>query len=164
MSPFRARVPNLTLTPLRHSSRRDNMQPILQSCCGLDVHKSMVMACIAQGPLDKIPIFEIREFSTITNDLRNLSEWLKEYNITHIAMESICHYCKGRSVYFVPQSGNRFGLNTIKAVLMRGLLKKEPLGEIETVYTKIKLFRYVFKSTKYEPGSKWILSSSHPSY
>ena len=29
------------------------MQPILESCCGPDVHKSMVMACIAHGALDK---------------------------------------------------------------------------------------------------------------
>jgi transposase len=70
------------------------MQSILESCCGLDVHKSMVMACIAHGPLDKNPNFEIREFSTMTNDLRNLSEWLKEYNVTSIAMESTGIYWK----------------------------------------------------------------------
>ena len=35
------------------------MQPLLKSCCGLDVHKSMVLACIAHGPLDKPPKFEI---------------------------------------------------------------------------------------------------------
>jgi transposase len=54
----------------------------------------MVMACIAHGPLDKNPNFEIREFSTMTNDLRNLSEWLKEYNVTSIAMESTGIYWK----------------------------------------------------------------------
>lgn len=70
------------------------MQSILESCCGLDVHKSMVMACIAYGPLDKSPNFEIREFSTMTNDLRELSEWLKEYNVTSVAMESTGIYWK----------------------------------------------------------------------
>ena len=70
------------------------MQSILESCCGLDVHKSMVTACIAHGPLDKNPNFEIREFSTMTNDLRKLSEWLKEYNVTSIAMESTGIYWK----------------------------------------------------------------------
>jgi len=70
------------------------MQPILQSCCGLDVHKSMVMACIAHGPLDKPPIFEIRKFSTMTNDLRSLSEWMKEYAVTAVAMESTGIYWK----------------------------------------------------------------------
>ncbi len=70
------------------------MQPILKSCCGLDVHKSMVMACIAHGPLDKPPIFEIRKFSTMTNDLRSLSEWMKEYGVTAVAMESTGIYWK----------------------------------------------------------------------
>ena len=70
------------------------MQPILKSCCGLDVHKSMVLACIAHGPLDNPPIFEIRKFSTMTNDLRKLSEWLKEYGVTAVAMESTGIYWK----------------------------------------------------------------------
>ena len=34
------------------------MQHLLKSRCGLDVHKSMVKACIAHGPLDKPPILE----------------------------------------------------------------------------------------------------------
>jgi len=70
------------------------MQPILKSCCGLDVHKSMVMACIAHGPLDNPPIFEIRKFSTMTNDLRSLSGWMKEYGVTAVAMESTGIYWK----------------------------------------------------------------------
>ena len=70
------------------------MQPILKSCCGLDVHKSMVMACIAHGPLNNPPIFEIRKFSTMTNDLRSLSEWMKEYGVTAVAMESTGIYWK----------------------------------------------------------------------
>lgn len=41
------------------------MQPLLKSCCGLDVHKSMVMACIANGPLDKPPIFGVSSLNMI---------------------------------------------------------------------------------------------------
>jgi len=70
------------------------MQPILESCCGLDVHKSMVMACIAHGALDKPPKFEIRKFSTMTSDLRDLKKWLEEYNVTAVAMESTGIYWK----------------------------------------------------------------------
>jgi transposase len=54
----------------------------------------MVMACIAHGPLDNPPIFEIRKFSTMTNDLRSLSEWMKEYGVTAVAMESTGIYWK----------------------------------------------------------------------
>lgn len=51
-----------------------------------------------------------------------------------------------------------------KSYLKYVLLKKEPLDEIEIVYAKTKLFGYVFKSKKYEPDFKWILSSSYPGY
>ena len=54
----------------------------------------MVMACVAHGPLDNPPIFEIRKFSTMTNDLRSLSEWMKEYGVTAVAMESTGIYWK----------------------------------------------------------------------
>jgi len=70
------------------------MQPILKSCCGLDVHKSMVMACVAHGTLDRPPMFEIRRFSTMTDDLQKLNAWLKEYDVTAVAMESTGIYWK----------------------------------------------------------------------
>ena len=70
------------------------MQLLIESCCGLDVHKSMVTACIAYGPLDKPPKFEIRKFSTLTSDLRELKNWLKEYKVTAVAMESTGIYWK----------------------------------------------------------------------
>jgi len=70
------------------------MQPILESCGGLDVHKSMILACIAHGPLNKPPKFEIKKFPTMTNDLRKLREWLKEYGVTAVAMESTGIYWK----------------------------------------------------------------------
>jgi transposase len=70
------------------------MQPILKSCSGLDVHKSMVMACVAHGPRDRPPMFEIRRFSTMTDDLQKLNAWLKEYDVTAVAMESTGIYWK----------------------------------------------------------------------
>jgi len=54
----------------------------------------MVMACIAHGALDKPPKFEIRKFSTMTSDLRELKKWLKEYKVTAVAMESTGIYWK----------------------------------------------------------------------
>lgn len=70
------------------------MQPILKSCCGLDVHKSMIKACIAKGPLDKPPKFEIRTFSTMTSDLLKLKDWLEENKVESVAMESTGVYWK----------------------------------------------------------------------
>jgi transposase len=70
------------------------MEPILISCAGMDVHEKKVDVCIAHGPLDKPPIFEIRAFSTMTSDLEVLKLWLKKYEVTTIAMESTGVYWK----------------------------------------------------------------------
>jgi transposase len=70
------------------------MEPILISCAGMDVHEKKVDVCIAHGPLDKPPIFEIRTFSTMTSDLEALKLWLKKYEVTTIAMESTGVYWK----------------------------------------------------------------------
>ena len=70
------------------------MQPIIKSCCGIDVHKKMIKACIAKGPLDKPPKFEIRTFSTMTSDLLKLKDWLKENKVEKVAMESTGVYWK----------------------------------------------------------------------
>ncbi len=64
------------------------MQPILKSCCGIDVHKSMIKACIAKGPLDKPPKLTTRTFSTLTSDLLKLKDWLRENEVEAVAMES----------------------------------------------------------------------------
>lgn len=70
------------------------MRPILRSCCGIDVHKSMIKACVAKGPLNKPPKIEIRTYSTMTSDLLKLSEWLKENKVQAVAMESTGVYWK----------------------------------------------------------------------
>jgi transposase len=70
------------------------MQPILKSCCGIDVHKSMIKACIAKGPLDKPPKLTTRTFSTMTSDLLKLKDWLRENEVEAVAMESTGVYWK----------------------------------------------------------------------
>jgi transposase len=70
------------------------MQPILKSCCGIDVHKSMIKASIAKGPLDKPPKLTTRTFSTMTSDLLKLKDWLRENEVEAVAMESTGVYWK----------------------------------------------------------------------
>jgi len=70
------------------------MQPILKSCCGIDVHKSMIKVSIAKGPLDKPPKFFTRTFSTMTSDLLKLKDWLRENEVEAVAMESTGVYWK----------------------------------------------------------------------
>jgi transposase len=65
------------------------VEPILETCCGMDVHKEKVTACVVSGPLDKAEeVFEVQEFSTMTCHLRELCMWLKERNVHVVGMES----------------------------------------------------------------------------
>jgi len=70
------------------------IEPILISCAGMDVHEKKVDVCIAHGALDKPPIFEIRTFSTMTSNLEDLKSWLNKHEVTTIAMESTGIYWK----------------------------------------------------------------------
>jgi len=59
------------------------MEVVNPRCCGLDVHKKTVVACVIT-PERK----EIKTFSTMTKDLLKLKEWLAECKVSHVAMES----------------------------------------------------------------------------
>jgi len=52
-------------------------------CCGLDVHKDTVVACLLI-PTGK----QTRTFGTTTGCLQQLIAWLQEAGCTHVAMES----------------------------------------------------------------------------
>lgn len=64
------------------------MQDILEICCGLDVHRDTVVACLLKGNLGSKPEKEIRTYSTLLPDLEQLKLWLEEEQCRHIAMES----------------------------------------------------------------------------
>ena len=57
-------------------------------CCGMDVHKSFIVACIAVTDRYGHTKHHIRRFSTFTGDLRRLAEWLASYNCKGVCMES----------------------------------------------------------------------------
>lgn len=64
------------------------MQDILETCCGLDVHKETVVACLLKGDMDTKPQACIRSFSTLIPSLEELKTWLEGENCRHVAMES----------------------------------------------------------------------------
>jgi transposase len=66
------------------------MEDILECCCGLDVHKESIVACLLKGPLETEfkPRSEIREFGTQLKDLNALRKWLQEHECRFVAMES----------------------------------------------------------------------------
>ena len=63
-------------------------------CCGIDVHKKTVTACLMWGPADQEPQSEIRRFGTMSSDLRELGEWLKQAGCEAAVMESTGAYWK----------------------------------------------------------------------
>jgi Transposase and inactivated derivatives len=61
-------------------------------CCGIDVHKSFVVACIAATNDKGVTTYERKRFSTFTNDLRQLAIWLSTNNCRDVCMESTGKY------------------------------------------------------------------------
>lgn len=65
------------------------MDVLHECCCGLDVHKKSITACIIT-PKGK----EIRTFGTMTRNLIELVDWVKNNRCSHVAMESTGDYWK----------------------------------------------------------------------
>ena len=65
------------------------MQILYRSCCGLDVHAKTVVACLVKDGRK-----QTRTFSTMTDDLLVLSDWLAAEDCTHAAIESTGVYWK----------------------------------------------------------------------
>jgi transposase len=65
------------------------MQVVHERCCGLDVHKKTVVACVRtdQGP-------QTRTFGTVTRELLRLWDWLDQERVSAVAMESTGVYWK----------------------------------------------------------------------
>jgi transposase len=61
-------------------------------CCGIDVHKTFVVAVIAHTNDEGITEYMRRRFSTFTNSLKELAQWLKYYSCFDVCMESTGKY------------------------------------------------------------------------
>jgi hypothetical protein len=64
------------------------MDILFERCCGLDVHKQTVVACVLQPGSGRQPKKEIRTFGTMTDNLLELSDWLVARQVTHVSIES----------------------------------------------------------------------------
>jgi transposase len=62
-------------------------------CCGLDVHKSSISACVLLHMSGRVQKHQHR-FGAMTEDLHELASWLRQFEVTHIAMESSGVYWK----------------------------------------------------------------------
>jgi transposase len=64
------------------------MDVIYPRCCGLDIHKKTVVACLLTTEKGQPPAKTIRTFGTMTTDLLALADWLHTAGCTHVALES----------------------------------------------------------------------------
>ena len=55
---------------------------------GLDIHRDVIVACLAKGELGTDPEIEIRSFSTLIPEMRKLRDWVLEAECCYVAMES----------------------------------------------------------------------------
>jgi len=81
------------------------MEVLYERCCGLDVHKDKIVACVLEEKHKSI-----RSFGTVTDDLLTLVEWLKETRCECVAMESTGSYWK--PIY------NLLEMENIKAIIV----------------------------------------------
>lgn len=63
---------------------------VLYPCgCGIDIHAKTAVACLIQNGKK-----QTRTFSTMTDDLLQLLDWLQQAGCTHVAIESTGVYWK----------------------------------------------------------------------
>jgi transposase len=70
------------------------MDVLVERCCGLDIHKTSVVACLLVSSPRGEPVRAVRTFGTMTDDLLALADWLAGAGCTHVAMESTGVYWK----------------------------------------------------------------------
>lgn len=64
------------------------MEAVLECCCGLDVHRDTVVACVLRGSREGKTESITKTFATLPNDLEELRKWLENMQCRHAAMES----------------------------------------------------------------------------
>ena len=65
------------------------MEKVYDICCGVDVHKKLIVACLRSGKKN-----EIRQFGATTRELLEMAAWLDEAKCEMVAMESTASYWK----------------------------------------------------------------------
>ena len=134
-------------------------EQVVERGCGMDVHKETVVVTVAGIGIKQ----ETRTFSTFTNSLKELRDWLKSLGITQVAMESTGVYWKpifnileadfeillvnARHVKNVPgHKTDKRDSRWLTKLLLSGLLKGSFIPPVEIRELR-DLFRYKRKLT-----------------
>ena len=69
------------------------MKVVFPTCCGVDVHKTFVVATIITTPADSLqPHYQKKRFSTFNSDLNRFADWLLKHDCLDVCMESTGKY------------------------------------------------------------------------
>lgn len=79
------------------------MKRVYRRCCGIDVHKATLTACVRVPGRGGKPSQEIRSFGTTSDELLSLHDWLSRHRVSHVAMEATGVYWK--PVFYVLEQG-----------------------------------------------------------
>ena len=140
------------------------------NCCGLDVHKTWIYACIGITDPNGRTEYKQARFSSFSNGLRKLAAWLARYSCTEVCMESTgkywipvfnileksCFVTLAHPKYTKPQKGNKTDRKDAKWIcdlFMCDMIKPSfiPSPEIRQLRD---LMRYRFKLTNMLTGEK----------
>jgi transposase len=70
------------------------VEVVYPRCCGVDVHKKTMVACVLVPGSAGRPLTEVRTFGTMTEDLLALVDWVVAAGCTHVAMEATGSFWK----------------------------------------------------------------------
>ena len=140
------------------------------NCCGLDVHKTWIYACIGITDPNGRTEYKQARFSSFSNGLRELAAWLAKYSCSEVCMESTgkywipvfnileksCFVTLAHPKYTKPQKGNKTDRKDAKWIcdlFMCDMIKPSfiPSPEIRQLRD---LMRYRFKLTNMLTGEK----------
>jgi transposase len=116
------------------------MEVLYASCAGLDVHKKTVVACVlrsSQASGSEKVVRKLQTFSTMTQGLEKLADWLIEQEVTHVAMEATGVYWK--PVYNILEARGRFTLLVANAQHIKAVPgRKTDIKDAEWVATLLR--------------------------
>lgn len=149
---------------------------VYPNCCGIDVHKTFVVATVAITTHQGITQYYQRRFSTFTKGLRELKAWLEYYSCFDVCMESTgkywipvfnllestCHVCLAHPKYVKAIKGKKTDKKDSKWIadlfkhdlLMSSFIPPLPIRELRD------LTRYHFKLTNVTTSEKNRLQNS----
>lgn len=141
-----------------------------KNCCGLDVHKTWIYACIGITDANGLTEYKQARFSSFSKGLRDLADWLAKYSCTEVCMESTgkywisvfnileksCSVTLAHPKYTKPQKGNKTDRKDAKWIcdlFMCNMVKPSfiPPPEIRQLRD---LIRYRVKLTNMLTGEK----------